>query len=214
MIASRAIFLLFIALFCGTAAASPESAFWGWFQQNEVKLLDFEHNRDAVFDQLAVEMHKVHPRLTFEFGPVTGGRREFVISAGGMRAAFPAVENLVAAAPPMKKWTITKFRPRGQPFDISYQGIKVTAASVTVDIVREGAKARLTVLIPGYTKAEHEKYAGIAFILLDHALGEYDVETRVGPIDVAAPAPRFAKAIPLKNLPQVLDALLAGTGAR
>ena len=49
----------------------------------------------------------------------------------------------------------------------------------------------------------------IAFLLLDQTLGEYDVETRVGQIGVAAPS-GSADAVSLEQLPQAFDAFFAG----
>jgi hypothetical protein len=206
---SRAIFLLITSLICSTAAANPEATFWKWFQKNEAMLFDFEKDRETIFNQLATEMHKVNSNLTFEFGPKQDGRREFVISADGIRDSFPSVEKLYAAAPPLRNWKVIKFRPRREPFDINFQGISVKAASVAVLLEREGPKAALTVLIPCYTKAKHDSFAGIAFLLLDQALGEFDVETRVGFVGVAAPSEHYPQATPLKNLPEAFDAFLA-----
>lgn len=117
------------------------------------------------------------------------------------------MEKLYAAAPTLKKWTIIKFRPRRDPFDITYKGVSVQAESVTVFLTKTGPKATVTVLIPGYTESRHESYAGIAFLLLDQALGEYDIETRVGVIDVARPSARFASVRRLEDLPKAFDAL-------
>lgn len=204
----RTIFLLMLSLLGCTAAASPEADFWAWFQQNEDEIFNFESNQEVVFDKLAARMQKINPSLTFEFGPKEAGVRDFVISADGIKDAFPSVEKLYAAAPELKKWKVLKFRPRREPFDIKYQGISVQAASVTVSIKRDGLKAAITVLIPGYTKSKHETYAGIAFLILDQALGEYDVETRVGAIDVAAPSEHYGQVRSLADLPKAFDELL------
>ncbi|MTV36708.1 hypothetical protein [Duganella radicis] len=204
----RTIFLLMLSLLGCTATASPEADFWLWFQQNEDEIFNFESNQEVVFDKLAARMQKINPSLTFEFGPKEGRMRDFVISADGIKDAFPNVEKLYAAAPELKKWKVIKFRPRREPFDIKYQGISVQAASVTLSIARDGSKGAITVLIPGYTESKHETYAGIAFLLLDQALGEYDVETRVGAIDVAAPSDRYRQICSLVDLPKTFDELL------
>lgn len=95
---------------------SPEEKFWTWFLQNDENLFNFERNQEKVFDMLAYELSQVHPDLTFEFGPVLENtKREFVISAGGIKKAFPAVENLYNSSPKIEKWIITKFRPRREP---------------------------------------------------------------------------------------------------
>lgn len=204
----RTIFLLIFPLLGCTAGASPESEFWSWFQLNEEEIFNFESNQEVVFEKLAARMKKVNPSLTFEFGPKEGGIRDFVISADGIKESFPSVEKLYAAAPQLKKWKFIKFRPRREPSDIKYQEISVQAVSVTVAIAKDGEMAAITVLIPGYMESKRDSYAGIAFLMLDRALGEYDVETRVGEVDVAAPSAHYGQVSTLADLPQVFDGLL------
>src|SRR3974390_2814013 len=175
-----------IALSCKRAQPTPED-FWKWFQSNEDTLFNVEKNREQTFDKLGAEMHKLNPCLTFEFGPIEDGKREFVISADGIKEAFPQVEALYAAAPSLPRWKFVKFRPRRKPMDVNYDGISVRATSVTVQLVRNGQLADLTVFIPNYSEADRKAYMAIAFLLLDGALGEHDVETRVGQIKVEAP---------------------------
>jgi hypothetical protein len=202
------VIMSFFGLFGCRAKSSPETDFWNWFRQNESMLFDFENDRDRAFDLLASEMHKIHPSLTFEFGPKQGDRRDFVISADGIREAFPKVESLYAAAPSMARWKIIKFRPRREPMDIDYAGISVKADAIRVLLRREGPRAGITVLIPGCNQEQNKTYMGIAFLMLDQALGEYDVETRVGTINVNDLPQNAAGSSSLKDLPKAFDNLL------
>jgi hypothetical protein len=195
------------AISCKRAQATPEEYFWNWFKSNEDTLFNFEKNREQTFDELGAEMHKLNPSLTFEFGPIEKGKREFVISADGIKDAFPAVEALYAAAPSLPRWKFVKFRPRRTPMDVNYGGISVRAASVTAQLVRSGPLADLTVFIPNYSEADGKTYRTIAFLLLDGALGEYDVETRVGKIKVEAAPKAQAQTFSLQDLPKAFDAL-------
>jgi hypothetical protein len=197
------------ALSCGRAEATPEEAFWKWFQKNENSLFDFEKDRERTFDRLGAEMHKLNPNLTFEFGPKEDGHREFVISADGIKVAFPEVEALCAAAPSLPRWKFIKFRPRRKPNDISYGGVSVKAVSVSVLAEPNGQMADITVFIPGYTQAAHKTYAAIAFLFLDEALGEYDVESRVGQVNVDSVSKAPAQSYSLEALPKAVDALFA-----
>lgn len=79
-----------------------QQTFWQWFDTHQDELLDFELDQERIFDELSEQLIRVHPKLTFEFGPKTD-RREFVISAGGIREGFPAVTSLVAAAPKLDR---------------------------------------------------------------------------------------------------------------
>ena len=202
-------FLSALGLSSGRAQLTPEQAFWNWFQKNDDALFDFEKDQERIFDRLAAELHKVEPSLTFEFGPKENGRREFTISADGIRNAFPAVERLYAAAPALTRWKVQKFRQRREPSDISFRGVKVTASSVTVELRWAGEKVNLRVFIPGYTDTTRETYLSIAFLMLDQALGEYDVETRVGEISVKEVSQASAKAYSLKDFPRRFDELFA-----
>ena len=195
------------AVSCSRTTANPEEDFWKWFKSNEAMLYGFETNREQMFDQLGARMHRINPNLTFEFGPIENGKREFVISADGIREAFPAVEKLYAIAPSMPRWKFTKFRPRRKPMNMDYQGVSVPATSVTVQLTRNGQWADITVFVPNYSAANRDSFGAIAFLLLDAALGEYDVETRVGQIKLEASSPGGAHICSLEDLPRVFDAL-------
>jgi hypothetical protein len=58
--------------------------------------------------RVAAELHKIDPRLTFELG-VSIEPHELIISAGGLRDAFPTVKRLVSAAPPIAGWRFIAF---------------------------------------------------------------------------------------------------------
>jgi hypothetical protein len=193
----------------GETNVTPEEEFWKWFRSNESSLFDFENDQERLFDRIGAEMHKVNPYLTFEFGPKENGKREFVVSADGIREAFPEVERLYAAAPSLPRWKFIKFRPRRTPSDITYEGVKVRAASVVVEAKAAGQLADLTVFIPGYTQTAHNQYATITYLLLDEALGEYEVETRVGKVNVESATKASKQACSLEALPRTVDAVLA-----
>jgi len=193
------------ALFAQRSSGSPEQEFWKWFQSNETALFDFENDQERIFDRIGNALHKIDPALTFEFGPKEGGRREFVISADGIRSAFPKVEALYAAAPSLPRWKFIKFRPRRAPMDITYGSITVKARSVVVGLEPAGPKANLTIFIPGYSRTAHQTYMAIAFLLLDEALGEYDVETRIGNIDIKPLTDAPSSACSLEALPRAFD---------
>ena len=50
--------------------------FWRWFDAHQDELFDFEIDQERIFDDLSEQLIRVHPKLTFEFGP-KADRREF-----------------------------------------------------------------------------------------------------------------------------------------
>jgi hypothetical protein len=206
---SIVLIVMIFSLFTHMARGTPEQDFWNWFQKNEASLFDFEKNQEPIFDGLATAMHRVHPSLTFEFGPKEGNKREFVISADGIKDAFPKVFSLYATAPKLPRWTFIKFRPRREPMNISYDGISVRAQDIKFKIDADGSKAGITLFVPGHTAQNHKTMVGIAFLTLDQALGEFDVETKVGFIEVASPNAASESTSPLKELPGAFDVFVS-----
>jgi hypothetical protein len=195
---------------------TKEAVFWRWFQKNDDRLFSFETNREKVFDDLADALKKVHPNLTFEFGPILkDGRREFVISAGGIKAAFPAVEALYTVAPKIPRWIFVKFRPRRTPInDLNYADKKVRAQDVHYFLFKDENPEKVGIMIffNGYKEEDKKSVWGqIGYLFLDEALGEHDVETKVGAIVFQSRESKyFERAHPLPELPKDFDDYFKG----
>ena len=200
------IFIMVLSIFSSCAKKSPETQFWGWFEKNQDTLFHFEKDQERTFDKLKAAMSKVHPDLTFEFGPDKNGKREFVISADGLKDAFPAVESLHACAPELSRWTFIKFRPRRPAMPIQIGDLKLELSDVEVAVEDDGDKAGFTVFIKGYDESQRGQFGQAAFLMLDQAIGEYDMETKVGFIELK-PFEQDSeyKRHSLDHLPQMFD---------
>ena len=82
---------------------TPEAQFWRWFQQHEDVLFYFERDQETAFDRINAALCNVDEDLTFEFGPECDGIREFVLSAAGLKRAFPAVNRQYDARPKLQR---------------------------------------------------------------------------------------------------------------
>lgn len=185
-----------------------QKTFWQWFDAHQDELFDFEADQERIFDELSEQLTQIHPKLTFEFGPLKAGRREFVISADGIREAFPAVSSLVAEAPKLDRWLITAFRPRRTPINSVQIGeTRVDPRDVEFSLLIKGSGIAIQLFIPGL-KIDDVTLKQIAYIMLDDALGEYDVETKVGPIQMLpSESPSTTRRYPFTELPALFDQL-------
>lgn len=191
--------------------SAQTAAFWTWFQAHEERLfaldLEDEDKMEAILDEITGELARIHPDLVCEFSSIQKGKRELVISADGLRDAFPAVEALVDSAPKLPRWTLFKFRQRRQPInELQMNRTLIQPEEVECAIVADDKKVAVLVFIPKVKDAIQRKQFG--FIFLDEALGEYDVETKVSaieivPFDQLRDYPRF----PLPELPARFDEL-------
>lgn len=191
----------------GFNSKTPEQQFWNWFEKNQEMIFSFEKDRDNVFNKLAIQMKKVNEDLTFEFGPISKeGNREFVISADGIIKSFPSVEKLFKSAPQLKKWTIIKFRPRRKPMTVNFGGIEVKPADVNCQLFKDNGKVGVMLFFKGFNSDEENSFSRIGYLILDQAIGEYDVETKVGFIEFSSQDSKyFENSFPLLELPSRFD---------
>jgi hypothetical protein len=192
---------------------TTQAQFWNWFSHHEPELFNFDSNREAererIFDEISSELQKVNPDLTFEFGP-NDARREFVISAGGLKRAFPAVVSLVDAAPTLDRWRVTAFRPRRWPPNmVEFGGNRVDPKDVQFSLRSNGRSPGVYLFIPGFQE-DDVNLKQIGYLLLDDVLGEYDVESRLGLIKLLSPqTPTDGERYPLADLPARFDELVS-----
>jgi hypothetical protein len=116
------------------------------------------------------ELAKIDPDLTFEIGPKEP-TRDFVISAAGIRRAFPAVVALSTTAPRLARWKIIAFRPRRPPMTIELGDHCIDPDVVFFSLMDNGKHVGISVFVPGF-KSSEIAFKQIGYLLLDEALGE------------------------------------------
>lgn len=194
------------------AFMSAEQQFWKWFKAHEDELFHFERDQEPIFDRLADALGEVDDDLTFEFGPKRDGVREFVISAAGLKRAFTSVARLYDARPQLDRFYVTAFRPRRCVVnDIEYSDLRITASDVYYRLCKDDDPQKIGILLflPGYTEDRRDAFGQAGYLFLDEALGEYDVETNVGFIEIVGHDSKyFDGAFPIQQLATDFDALL------
>ena len=191
-----------------TSQAKKEDRFWEWFTKNNERIFHFEKNQNRIFSELGKAMARVDKYLTFEFGPINDGVREFVISADGIKEAFSIVESLYSKAPNLDAWKFTKFRPRRTPMDLQFGDLYIKPEDVQATLNKDGSKVHITVFMRGAGGTNDHLFQRAAFIILDQAIGEYDMETKVGLIQTLPyESPLHGGRISLNELPSTFDSL-------
>jgi len=193
---------------------SREEAFWRWFSERADQYRAFtvdSPDRERLFNELSKALNRVCRGLQFEFGAgEDGAPAELVISADGIRDRIPAVQALVASAPDMPGWKVLAFRSRKPLSDIQLQVGAGTfdAEQLWYRLERDQGQISADIYISGLGEADQDAANFVGFMMLDCALGEYDVMTRVGALSFQA-APEDPAAHGLKRfdtLPEEFDA--------
>jgi hypothetical protein len=168
------------------AKDTEEEKFWKWFKENETRIFEFEKDQKPIFDEISDKLSKYQDGLVFEFSSIKDAKREFVLSADGIKEIFPAVRKLTNAAPKFKKWTIIAFRPRMDDytrFKLEYGKKIMDPKELWIHHRIEDGNFDLIVYHPDYVEEDRNAYVSCTYILLDMALGEYDVTTGIRYID-------------------------------
>ena len=192
------------------ARAVARQAFWAWFQENTDYLETFAEDTTGVVTTVGKRLDAVSPDLAFEMGQADDGVYELIVSADGIRAVFPEVIALTKAAPAIPGWRVIAFRPRkknGPKNLVSVQGAELSANALWYRSDAQEDKLDLTLCVEGQDKDGAHDLLGPIFLLLDANLGEYDVATRIGAIELDdCPAdPAAAGLSPLSQLAGEVD---------
>lgn len=169
-------------------------AFWTWFQSYEDKLRAMEYDSQGFTlekhlgrtIQLIEHFGKIDNDLSIEMLRTEDDSiMELQISANGIVDLFHLVEGVCDLAPVHPNWLITKYRQRTLRFN------KLTLKDVTLDPsdVRVGINKdlntgmfALTVFLNGYQEEQAKLFHHLGFLILDRALGEIDIATKVSKI--------------------------------
>lgn len=167
-------------------AESPESQFWRWFCENEPWLFELEADQERIFDELSAQLRNYKDGLTFEISARQDGMREFIISADGIRDSFPSVMALADAAPDLKQWHVIAFRPRMDDYtrySLDYAGDQFDPKSIWFQARIEDGSFDVIFYHQGYSDESRNRIISGTYILLDMAIGEFDVVTGIRYID-------------------------------
>lgn len=193
--------------------AGQIAAFWSDFSAglSALEALDGQEFVERANELL--QRHAPGLALELEGRPAEAGAR-LIVTAHGNIEQFENVQALVREAPRCPPYAVQAFRsrmapgPQGSDFAMHMQGFELSCAEVLVAHYDAGGIVGLELAfakpIP-QDMAEHARH--MAFIMLDHVLGEWDFSVRVGPVDfVDASADARGDAQPLSAFPPVFDA--------
>jgi len=191
-------------------AVSPEiTAFWQTFAQREGELAALPPVERV---ERANEMLERHVSgLAVEIsGKPEDAVHEITLTAHGDLERFPLLMDLAAAAPPLKHHTVRAFRERAKntDFGIKMADFELTTSDLLASCGEDDGRIALQIRFDREVPDGMREHAQqMAFILLDHVLGEYDFAVKVGAVDVIDDVPDLeATWTSLESFARVFDA--------
>ena len=166
--------------------ASQYSDFWTWFQANKADFPPTSEFDAAYGDKLSGRLTSIKSGLVYEIAILDDAENELIISGDGITELIPFVQGLVDAAPAIDGWKIIAFRPRMD----DYAGFTLNFGERQFDPKKlwcwsrvEDGNFDVVIYHAEYSDEIRNLLVNGTYVLLDMALGEYDVMTGIRYID-------------------------------
>ncbi|MEA2708029.1 MAG: hypothetical protein QOF78_630 [Phycisphaerales bacterium] len=174
--------------------------FWQWFAAQEQALRGVDGQ--TVADSVEVRLREIDSRIGVEVSD-PGDPRELIFTAWSQAEAFPAVRELVAAAPVLRGWQIIALKPpRGFAFGMNLDGLKIDASRIQFDPLAAEEDPKLLGVrfyVPGATDEDDERLSRALPIIIETGIGE-EAAAQIDHMDFAAGAIPDEKALPIEQL--------------
>ncbi|MBD3582518.1 DUF695 domain-containing protein [Flavobacterium selenitireducens] len=192
--------------------ATNYAEFWAWFTHHEAELFriirknnDIERNfLDRVFAQLS----QINSSIFLLAGMSGDNQAELVFSPDGSIGNIVFTEELVAAAPHLKRWKFTALKPAINDVSIDYSGYVFSVANLSFSVRQRPEfpdEINLAVIFPDFTESEKDNILNGVMIFLDNFLGELETVTQIDAVAVIATAEPGSEIIPMSKLPDYLN---------
>ena len=159
--------------------------FWKWFIKSESKIYSSDNNA-PILNELSKKLSEYKDGITYELTVEDNGKKQFIISADGIKENFQDVISLYKKAPQLKRWEIIAFRPRMKDFSqitLNYGSKEFDPKNIWIHPIIEGENFDMIIYHPEFTEGDKNIIISGIYILLDTALGEYDVATGIRYLD-------------------------------
>lgn len=163
--------------------------FWQWFQAHEDELQTLVLHPDRALSALELvnsELARLDDALSVELGGVLEPKCELVISASGCRESIPLAVGLVHEQPRLQCFSVSALRGRKklQDFSIQHANATISAGDVLFRLSENRRLLDVELYINEYDRRDHYKWLDTAYALLDAAVGEFDVATKIGEVSI------------------------------
>jgi hypothetical protein len=161
--------------------------FWKWFLRNKSNLEDFiQSNQEnySIYNKLTRKIQKVDTLLFPEITIDSEKRFNLIITCDGIAEGLKSVISLGDSAPVVDKWVIKKFRQPCDKMSLNFQDLKFELDDIKVwrEFDLEKGKVNIVILLNNYDSNDN-RFKALAFLYLDHFIGEFNTITRVGQVD-------------------------------
>lgn len=166
---------------------SPEQQFWSWFLSNQQRIeafIDSDHSDYSVYEELTDQMNACYEEIVPELTKTEDDQYVLIITPDGIKAGIEPAMALYNAKPELHNWVVEKFRQPCDTITLNLDGLSYSADNLEImpELDREEEVVNIHVFVRNMN-TDPDKYQNLAFLYLDHILGEYNSLTKMGWIE-------------------------------
>ena len=164
----------------------PKDEFWNWFLDHKVDLEKFIDTKDRnyfIYNQLSKEIKKYNHNLCPEITKIDG-KYILIITPDGKKDGVQPTKKLFKNHPKTENWVVKKFRQPKDKVQLNFNGIEYPSSDIEIypELIKLEDKVDIQVYIKNMDEDE-KNYKSLAFLYLDHIIGEFNTITKVRYID-------------------------------
>lgn len=183
--------------------AAAIAAFWEWWvAEGRAAVTQALEDRDPerISDELSEAVSAVHPDLAWELAAGDLAQHVLVVTAEGDPELRPLATRWLRASPGVDEtWEYAASRQPAGDVEQIVLGLgdrELAFSDIRVGARREGSHLEVSVYHPLFRELEEQVRGQVAFLALDAALGEDDVEAWVGEITPSTEPPLDGFGLP------------------
>lgn len=166
---------------------TPEEKFWNWFDENKAKIekfMDSDQRNFSIYNKLTTEIQKYNAALFPELTKTEDDKYVLIITPDSIKEGVEPTKKLVAECPIIDNWIVVKFRQPSDEIILNFKGLEYPPTDIEIlpQIDYERDVVDINIFVRNMNKDEG-LYQSLAFLYLDHILGEFNSITKVGYID-------------------------------
>lgn len=180
--------------------------FWCWFSTHKLELDTMIDSDSALWTEALAQLQAIDSRLWFELSHPDGAPREFILTAAGVKDAFPSVEMTIANAPVLPDWQFIALKPAmGFDFVTNYEGVELDPKQMWFLPLKSASRPNdfaLRVGVPNLLPEVQRQASNGVLVILDTALGERSAALDIAHVEVRA-LPQDPEKVGYVQLPEL-----------
>ena len=162
-----------------------ERRFWRWFKTNKKEIerfLDSDLSDYKMYEELTEKLQNYNKLLYPELTKSETNKYLLILTPDGNKRGINAVKKLYEMRPELENWIVLKYRQPTNFIQLNFNGLEYSSNDIEILPDFGDDEVDLDLYVKNLN-TDIDRYKNLAFLYLDHILGEYNSMMKVRYID-------------------------------